>query len=72
MLVQHNPDDFEAVSSHHTCEFHKQHPRETYAGCTCSGYIAQRKKDTKPVIDQIAEPLEDPKFDPTIHLPEKL
>jgi len=72
MLIQHNPDDYEIISGTTICAFHKLHPGKTFAGCTCSGYIAQRKKDTKPVIDQIAEPLEDPKFDPTIHLPEKL
>ena len=72
MLIHHNPDDYEIVSETTICAFHKSHPGESYGGCTCSGYIAQRKKDTKPVIDQIAEPLGTPKFDPSIHLPEKL
>ncbi len=69
MFVYHNPDDYKIVAEHHTCEFHKRYPSESYAGCTCSGSTGLHRK----VVEQTSQKERiDNKFDPTIHLPEKL
>lgn len=44
MLVHHDDDEWEAVSSHRTCGFHKLQPGMPYAGCTCSSSYGQRRR----------------------------
>jgi hypothetical protein len=36
MIIQRDPDEWVPDTSSTTCEFHKIHPRENFAGCTCS------------------------------------
>jgi len=45
MLVHHDSDEWEGVSSHHTCSFHKRNPGTPYAGCTCSGSYGLKRRD---------------------------
>lgn len=51
MLVQHNPDDYESISTQHTCNYHKRNPKDrSWPGCTCSGSTGLRlKKKPQPV-----------------------
>ncbi|MHA2390309.1 MAG: hypothetical protein ACXACW_16425 [Candidatus Hodarchaeales archaeon] len=46
MLIEYNPDEWEAVIEHDTCNFHKEHPEQTYPGCTCFSSYSQRRKDS--------------------------
>lgn len=39
MLLVHDPDQHETVTERHVCPFHKMHPGESYAGCTCSSSV---------------------------------
>lgn len=48
MLIHFNPEDYETVVEHRTCEYHKKHPEHrSYAGCACSATYALRRKETK-------------------------
>lgn len=38
MLIE-IPASRHSHSSHETCEYHKKHPDENYAGCTCSSSL---------------------------------
>ena len=45
MLIDFDPDDYEAKSTHHTCDYHKRHPENrSYPGCTCGGSASMVKK----------------------------
>ena len=44
MLIEYNPDEWEIISEVHTCQFHKNNPGVSWAGCTCSASYSQRKK----------------------------
>lgn len=44
MLIIHNPEDWETIFESHTCDYHKKHPGENWAGCTCSASVGQRLK----------------------------
>lgn len=44
MLIQYNQDDWETVTEHHVCDYHKEHPGVRWPGCTCLSTISQRKK----------------------------
>jgi hypothetical protein len=35
MLAEQNTDDYEVISEHEICDFHKKNPNKGYAGCTC-------------------------------------
>jgi len=44
VLIIHDPDDWVTEISSHTCEHHKRQPWDrSWAGCTCSGGISQRR-----------------------------
>ena len=45
MLIEHNPDDWETVTEHHICSFHKEHPEQRYPGCTCFSSYGMKRKD---------------------------
>lgn len=45
MLIHHDDADWEPVSSSSTCDFHKEHPGASYAGCTCSASFGLRRRD---------------------------
>ena len=45
MLIEHNPDEWEAVVVHDTCSFHKEHPEQRYPGCTCFSSYSLRRKE---------------------------
>jgi len=50
MLIEYNPDDWEAIIDHRTCDFHKKHPNQRWAGCTCSStYSMCRKRENEKV-----------------------
>ena len=55
MLMEYNPDEWETVVVHDTCDFHKEHPEQRYPGCTCfSSYSQKRiKYGDKPREDPI-------------------
>lgn len=55
MLILHDPDEWEAVSSQHTCVFHQMFPGEAFAGCTCSVGYGQRRRDPAEVSKIKAE-----------------
>lgn len=46
MLIDYNPDDYEVIIKHDTCEYHKLHSEDTtWPGCTCfSSYCNKRKE----------------------------
>lgn len=44
MLIRYDPDENEPVFTSHTCYFHKMHPGESFAGCTCSSSISSRRR----------------------------
>ncbi len=45
MLIDFDPDDYEVVTTHNTCNHHKRFPKDrSYAGCTCSGSYGLKKK----------------------------
>lgn len=47
-MIHHNPDEWESVVKHHTCEYHKENPEHrSYAGCTCSSSYGLRRKVKK-------------------------
>ncbi len=45
MLIEYNSEDYEVVSKHHVCDYHKRNPGKAWAGCTCGGSYGFRKKD---------------------------
>lgn len=48
MLIRHDPSEWETVTEHHTCEYHKEHPEHrSYAGCTCWSSYGYRRKVKK-------------------------
>lgn len=55
MLIRHDPDEFEVVSTSHTCPFHEQFPGKTYAGCTCSGSSGLRRRSDEDIARIKAE-----------------
>lgn len=49
LSMEFDSHQYEAVIKHHTCPFHKKHPNEGYAECTCTGMFSwRRKKNKKP------------------------
>ncbi len=55
MLIRHDPDEFEVVSTSHTCPFHEANPGKSYAGCTCSGSSGLRRRPYEEVAKIKAE-----------------
>jgi hypothetical protein len=55
MLIQHDIDEWEGVSEHRTCPFHKEHPGQPYAGCTCMSGFGLRRRDPAEVARIKAE-----------------
>uniref|UniRef100_A0A6M3K459 Uncharacterized protein n=1 Tax=viral metagenome TaxID=1070528 RepID=A0A6M3K459_9ZZZZ len=51
MLINYNPDEWEYKVECHPCDFHKKHPKENWAGCTCQGSITQTRKKRIITID---------------------
>lgn len=49
MLIHHDPDEYEGVSSSHTCSFHQRNPGKPYAGCTCSVSWGLKRRDSAEV-----------------------
>ncbi len=50
MLIGDAHDKFETIIEHHICGFHKNHPGERWAGCTCSStYICKRSCKQGPI-----------------------
>lgn len=47
MQVDFNLDDYECKTENHICDFHKQNPGVSYAGCTCWGSYSMHKKEKK-------------------------
>jgi hypothetical protein len=45
MLIHHDPDEWETVTTSHMCPFHERHPGEAFAGCTCSASVSQHRRD---------------------------
>lgn len=45
MLIIQDPDEYEPVYERRTCYFHKLHPSEAFAGCTCSFSMTSRRRD---------------------------
>jgi len=43
MIINIDPDDYVTEISHSTCPFHKKHPGEPYAGCSCSSSYIRRR-----------------------------
>ena len=41
MIIHEKPNQI-AVSTQHTCDFHKKNPGKQWAGCTCSGSFGVR------------------------------
>ena len=44
-----NKDDYEVVSEHHICDFHKLNPGQQHPACTCGGsyYLKGKEKNVK-------------------------
>jgi hypothetical protein len=55
MLIRYDPDESETVYESRTCHFHKMHPGETFAGCTCSFSIGSRRRSPEDVAAIKAE-----------------
>lgn len=64
----YNPEDYEMVSDFKRCSFHEKHPGGSFAGCTCTGNVSLRRKDS---VKKETKP-DNQEFVPSIHLPEKL
>lgn len=48
MLIHHDPSEWESVTTHHTCEYHKKNPEHrSWPGCTCSGSYSMRRRKRK-------------------------
>lgn len=43
MIIRNDNFDTMPVVEHRICDFHKQHPGESYAGCCCATMIGTRK-----------------------------
>lgn len=54
MLIVHNPEEWEYTFESSTCDYHKKHPGENWAGCTCSASVGQRWKG-KGGVDAVQE-----------------
>lgn len=37
-------DFYKTVTKHHTCDYHRRHPGENWAGCTCSSSYGRVRK----------------------------
>ena len=55
MLIHYDPDEDETVYQSHTCHFHKTHPGEAFAGCTCSFSVSSRRRSPEAVAAIKAE-----------------
>lgn len=55
MLIRYDTDEYETVSERRVCAFHKEHPSEPYAGCTCMSGIGSRRRDPAEVARIKAE-----------------
>ena len=47
-LPVHNKNDWEVVTEHRTCFYHKRHPNTQYAGCTCGTVASYKRKQHDP------------------------
>jgi hypothetical protein len=47
VIIYHNPDEWESIVTTHTCDYHRKHPGENFAGCTCSAQYLTRRKDQR-------------------------
>ena len=46
MLIRYDPDEHKAISKHHVCSFHQEHPGQSFADCTCvSSWMTVRRSD---------------------------
>ncbi len=44
MIIHEDRRDMETVIKHNVCDYHKENPGKSYAGCTCSGSITRSVK----------------------------
>lgn len=45
MHIHYDPDEYESVHTRRTCPYHEKHPGDySFAGCTCSFSISQRRR----------------------------
>jgi hypothetical protein len=45
MTINYNPNDYETIVKHYTCDFHIRHPGNAIPGCGCHSTYIQRRKD---------------------------
>lgn len=45
MLIYHDPDEWETVTTFTPCAFHEKNPGVPFAGCCCQGSVGQRMRD---------------------------
>jgi hypothetical protein len=55
MLIHHDPDEWENVHGGTVCAYHQSNPGKPYAGCCCSAYFGQRRRDPAEVAKIRAE-----------------
>lgn len=45
MLIYHDEDEWETVTSESRCGWHQAHPGVPYPSCTCSFSVGQKRRD---------------------------
>ena len=50
MLIIHNPEEWETVTTFTVCEHHKKYPKSNWPGCTCSSSITRRRRELDPKL----------------------
>lgn len=48
-MFSYDPDEYEPVTEHHVCAYHRLYPGAPYAGCTCWGSYSQRRRSDEEI-----------------------
>ncbi len=59
MLIIHNPEEWETVSEHKICSYHKKYPGANWPGCTCSSSITQQRKELVDSVDRARKQMQE-------------
>ena len=55
MLAQLELEEYEPITEIHICDFHKKHPGQSYAGCTCFASYGLKRRPLKLFRDYLKE-----------------
>lgn len=52
MLIEVNKNEYETITTHTICEYHKNHPKDvSYAGCSCSSSYTLKRRTLKNILE---------------------